>query len=92
MLNLKVFEMDAKDLPKPNAAKSNVVAHPSVLSALTVQDTNKLSWVVVERGGFADEKIVREFAFYWQAAKFVNKSGEGDIMKRLADGSLTCEF
>ena len=92
MLNLKVFDMDAKDLPKPNAKKGNVVAHPTILMRLPVQDSNQLTWVVVSGGGTSDQQVIREFPFFWQAARFVGGEGKGDIMKRLADGSLTCEY
>lgn len=92
MLNLNVYEVDAKDLPKSKADKGNVFAHPSVLRSIPVRDTSNLPWVVVEDAGSSKETVLREFPFFWQALRFTTEHGEGDIMKRLSDGSLTTDY
>lgn len=57
---------------------------------------NTNPWVVVEKPGQDDEKIVADFARFMDASYFAfsngYEEGEADIMKRRADGTLTTEF
>ena len=49
-------------------------------------------WVVVRNPGMDDEEIVDDFATTVQAYRFIGNNRGTDLMKRLADGSLTCDF
>jgi hypothetical protein len=53
---------------------------------------NPNPWVLVNNPGQDDEDIVADFSTFAEAVIAKNEAGEGDIMKRLDDGTLTTEF
>lgn len=54
------------------------------------------TWVVIEKPGQDDEKIVADFATFMDASYYASSNGyeegEADIMKRQTDGTLTTEY
>ena len=52
---------------------------------------NPNPWVLVNNAGQDDEDIVADFSTFAEAVT-AKREGEGDIMKRLDDGTLTTEF
>lgn len=53
---------------------------------------NPNPWVLVNNPGQDDEDIVADFPTFAEAVTAKKEAGEGDIMKRLDDGTLTTEF
>lgn len=53
---------------------------------------NPTPWVLVNNAGQDDEDIVADFPTFAEAVTAKKEAGEGDIMKRLDDGTLTTEF
>lgn len=56
------------------------------------ENVSPLPWVVIDGGGTVDEVEVDDFSTMAAALAFIKKSGQGDLMKRLANGSLTTDF
>jgi hypothetical protein len=59
---------------------------------LQVRETAPLQWVVVDNPGLVDETVIDDFSRFELACGFIAKRGQGGVMKRLPDGSLTTEF
>jgi hypothetical protein len=53
---------------------------------------NPNPWVLVNNPGQDDEDIVADFPTFSAAVISKKEAGEGDIMKRLDDGTLTTDF
>ena len=53
---------------------------------------NPTPWVLVNNAGQDDEDIAADFLTFAEAVTAKKEAGEGDIMKRLDDGTLTPEF
>lgn len=49
-------------------------------------------WVLVRDPETDNEDIVADFPLFSMALRAQKEFGEGDIMKRLADGTLTTEY
>ena len=49
-------------------------------------------WVVVRNAGMDDQDIVDDFETPTKAYRFIANNPGSDLMKRLDDGSLTCDF
>lgn len=63
----------------------------AAIAQATLKNPNP--WVVVSSPGQDDEDIVADFPTHKQAVRFLIENREdGDILKRLVDGSLTTEF
>lgn len=74
--------------------KATAFAHYAAQPAanLTAHPANPLPWLLVENPGMDDEDIVDDFPTHADAVRAQQEHGQGDIMKRLSDGTLTTEF
>lgn len=59
-----------------------------------IQDTEHKphKWVVVDNAGMSDEVLVDDFPTFNAALRFIRGRGDGQIMQRLDDGSITTEY
>lgn len=56
------------------------------------EEFNPNPWVLVNNPGQDDEDIVADFPTFAEALTAKNEAGEGDILKRLDNGTLTAEY
>ena len=61
-------------------------------SCNAIEGVNSKPWVVIRNPGMDDEGIVGGFETATQAYRFIGNHPKTDLMKRLSDGSLTCDF
>ncbi len=61
------------------------------MNAHLQSDVDQKPWVVVENPGTDRQRVVADFDSYVEAYGWVRKS-EGDVMRRMDDGTLTTEY